>query len=352
MSEHVEFQVRRVDLRNASDGCLRVLHSVEAPVAAEQGSNRMPQSIDAYMAFARNLPSRYDGHTWLVEDPEGASVAVGYCWSDAAGDRRRMYCDVLVSRDRRRHGLGKLLLAVICEQTIAEGRSLLTWETFDTVPAGEALSRSVGGRAARVNRKSELRIADLDWALVASWARGQPARERGYSLQRVHGAFPEHLRPDAVELHRIMQTAPRGDLEGGDAAVDTAFVAEMDRALVESGQTRWTVLVRDPGGACVGGTEIVFDPADGRIVHQQSTGIHPDHRRVGLARWTKAEMLEWLRQERPTVERVHTGNAFSNEAMLAINGALGFEVVSVQRDWQADVEEVYRAIREKVSGPR
>lgn len=345
MGEPIEFQIRRIDLRDAADDVLRALHSVEAPVAAEQGSNRMPQSVDAYKAFARNLPSRYDDHTWLVETPDGTPVAVGYCWSDAAGDRRRMYCDVLVSRARRRHGLGKSLLVVICEQTIAEGRSLLTWETFDTVPAGDAFSRSVGGRAGRVNRKSELRLADLDWELVAKWARGEPARERGYSLELVQGAFPERLRPDAVELHRIMQTAPRDNLEGGDAVVDTAFVAEMDRALVESGQTRWTVLVRDPAGACVGGTEVVFDPADSRTVHQQSTGIHAEHRRMGLARWAKAEMLEWIRQERPNVERVQTGNAFSNKTMLAINDALGFEVVSVQTDWQADVEDVYRTIR-------
>ncbi len=346
MSEAVEYQIRRVKFRDGDEDVLRALHSVEAPVAAEQGSNRMPQSVDAYIAFARNLPSRYDVHSWLVEDAEDAPVAVGYCWSDAAGDKRRMYCDVLVSRDRRRRGLAKLLLTVICEQAIAESRPLLTWETFDAVPAGEAFSQSVGGRAARVSRKSELRLANLDWSLVAKWARGAPARQQGYSLELVHGAFPEHLRPDAVELHRIMQTAPRDDLEGGDAAVDTAFVAEMDRALVESGQTRWTVLVRNPGGACVGGTEIVFDPADSSIVHQQSTGIHPDHRRMGLALWAKAEMLEWLRRERPGVEQVHTTNALSNDAMLTINDALGFEVVSVQTDWQANVEDVYCAIRQ------
>ena len=34
---------------------------------------------------------------------------------------------------------------------------------------------------------------------------------------------------------------------------------------------------------------------------------------------------------------VRTGNAFSNDAMLAINTALGFEVVEVRTEWQGEV---------------
>jgi hypothetical protein len=47
-----------------------------------------------------------------------------------------------------------------------------------------------------------------------------------------------------------------------------------------------------------------------------------------------------LRSQRPDVTRVRTGNAFSNDAMLAINTALGFEITEVRTEWQGVAEEM------------
>src|SRR5215211_3175902 len=113
------------------------LHAVEAPIEAERGSNRVPQPVESYIAFARKLPSQFDDHAWLVEATDGRSVAAGFCWSNSAGDPRVMECDVFVRRGRRRQGIGSRLLATICNETLKEGRALLTWSTFDAVLAGE-----------------------------------------------------------------------------------------------------------------------------------------------------------------------------------------------------------------------
>jgi mycothiol synthase len=340
-----DFQVRRVGFRAGTDEELTALHAVEAPVAAERGSNRMPQSAEAYIAFAHNLPSQFNDHAWLVETSGGTPVASGFCWSNSAGDPRVMECDLFVGRDHRRRGIGSGLLATICNQTVNEGRSLLTWSTFGAVPGGDAFSRRVGARIGRVNRTSELVLADVDWTMIESWARAERARQLGYRLELVDRVFPEHLRADAATFHRIMQTAPREDLDVGDVIVDARFVAELDRALVEAGRTRWTVLVRDPAGACAGGTEVTFEPEDRATVVQQNTGIDPSHRGLGLAKWVKAAMLERTRHQRPEAVRVRTENAFSNAAMLAINEALGFKVISTRTEWQADARDLLRALR-------
>ena len=252
-----------------------------------------------------------------------------------------MECDLFVRRDHRRQGIGSRLFATICDETVNDGRSLLTWSTFDAVPAGDGLSRRVGARVARVNRTSELVLGDVDWTMIESWTRAERARDLGYRLEMVDGVFPQHLRADAATFHHIMQTAPREDLEVGDLIVDVDFVAELDRALVEAGRTRWTVLVRDPGGACIGGTEVTFEPWDSRTALQQNTGIDHAHRGLGLAKWAK---LERIRNERPEVGRVRTDNAFSNAPMLAINDALGFKVIGTRTEWQADVGDLVRAL--------
>jgi mycothiol synthase len=340
-----EVQIRRVGFRDGTDEELTALHAVEAPIAAECRSNRMPQAAGAYIAYARNLPSQFDDHAWLVEAADGTPIAAAFCWSNAAGDPRVMECDVLVRRDRRRQGIGSRLLAEICDETARDGRSLLTWSTFDAAPAGEAFTRRVRARRGRVNRTSELALADVDWEMVDAWDAAQRARRLGHHIDVVDGVFPDHLRDDAAVLHHIMQTAPREDLDVGDVVVDAQSVAELDRALVASGRMRWTMLVRDSTGACVGGTEVTFEPSDPAVAFQQNTGIDPAHRGVGLAKWVKAAMLKRIRDERPGTKRVRTDNAFSNAPMLAINDALGFKTTSTRTEWQAQPRHLVRALR-------
>lgn len=288
MSRKPAVHVRRVGFRTGTGDELRALHSVEAPIEEERGSNRMPGGLDEYMAFARSLPSQFDDHSWLVvAAASGAPVASAYCWSSSTGDPRAMECDILVRRSSRRQGIASLLFTEIANETAREGRSLLTWSTFDAVPAGDAFSRQLGARIARVNRTSELRIADVDWPLVAQWAEAHRARDLGYQVEMIDGPFPEQLRHDAVTFHRIMQTAPREDLDVAKSDIDADFVAEHDRALGQAGRMRWTILVRHAGGACVGGTEVTFDVSEPGAAHQQNTGIDPAHRGLGLAKWVK-----------------------------------------------------------------
>lgn len=337
-------QVRRVGFRSGTDEELAALHAVEAPIEAERRPDRVPQPLASYMAFARNLPSQFEDHTWLAETSDGTPVASSACWSNAAGDQRVMECDLFVRRDRRRQGIGSHLLGLICDEAADEGRSLLVWSTFGAAPAGEAFTHRLDARIARVNRTSELRLADLDWTMVEAWMREGHDRAPGYKLEWIDGAYEETQRGDAVTFHHIMQTAPRDELVGDDVMIDEDDVAELDRALVEAGRERWTVFVRDPNGACVGGTEVTFEPWEPATVLQQNTGIEPAHRGRGLAKWAKAAMLDRLRRDRPEAERVRTGNAFSNGPMLAINDAVGFKVINTRTEWQADVADVRRAL--------
>jgi RimJ/RimL family protein N-acetyltransferase len=141
-----------------------------------------------------------------------------------------------------------------------------------------------------------------------------------------------------------MQTAPREALDVGDVMIDEDFVAEVDRQLVEAGRTRWTLFVRSPEGACVGGTEVRFEPWQPATVLQGNTGIDPRRRGLGLAKWAKAAMVERIRREWPQANRIRTDNASSNAAMLAINEALGYKVISTWTEWQIDLDDLRRSL--------
>jgi len=313
------------------------MHLVESEIEAERRPGRVPQPLESYLAFARSLPSVFDDHTWLAEDGDGTPIGSSACWSISAGDPSVMVCYVYVRPAWRGRRAGWRLAEAVLELAADEGRSRLTWTTFESVPAGEAFSRRLGGQVARVNRASEVRLTDVNWDLVHSWIEDGPRRAAGYSLDCQLGPLSADLLKDTVTFHHIMQTAPQDDLEGTGVVLDVSQAAEIDRHVAESGMERWLIFVRDPGGRCIGGTELILDPWQPAVARQQSTGIDPAHRGLGLAKWVKASMLERVRAGQPSVERVRTANAFSNEPMLAINDALGFTIVEVQTDWQGQV---------------
>jgi RimJ/RimL family protein N-acetyltransferase len=54
----------------------------------------------------------------------------------------------------------------------------------------------------------------------------------------------------------------------------------------------------------------------------------------------KVAMLEWLAEAEPGLRRVMTGNAGTNEHMIAINAELGFRVLDEWQSWELDVAAV------------
>jgi GNAT superfamily N-acetyltransferase len=336
--------VRRVGFRSGTVAELAAQHLVESEIESERrpGSGRQP--LEAYVSFARSLPSQFDDHTWVAEDEDGTPAGCAACWSNAAGDPRVMDGYVYVRRPWRGRRVGRRLGRAVVEEASSAGVSTLVWSTYDSVPAGEAFSRRVEGRVGRVHRTSELALEDVDWDRVESWAADGLRRAGGYRLEFWDGPLPEQVLDDAARFHHLMNTQPRDHLEVGDVYLDATQAAEVDRHLVESGRHRWTLFVRDPRGRCVGGTELTFEPWDPVTAHQQDTAIDPGHRGKGLAKWAKAAALMQLRDDRPEVRRVRTSNAFTNEAMLAINMALGFDVVEVRTEWQGRVAELRAAL--------
>lgn len=337
--------LRRVGFRSGTDEELAAQHLVESEIDAERHPGRAPQPREAYASFARSLPTLFEDHAWVAEDHGGTTLGCCACWSNTAGDTSVMECSVHVRPAWRRRGTGTMLARAVAEEAVAGQRSTLVWSTYDSAPAGEDFSRRLGATVARVNRNSDLALADVDSKMVRDWIADGPRRAVGYRAELSKGPLPDELVADAAILHNLMNTAPKDDLVVADEVISAAQAAEIDRHLVASGRERWTVFMRTPDGACVGGTEVTFNSWEPAVAYQQNTAIDPGHRGKGLGKWAKALMLAHLESDRPGVSRVTTGNAFSNAAMLAINTALGFEVVEVRTEWQADAQRLRETLR-------
>ena len=138
----------------------------------------------------------------------------------------------------------------------------------------------------------------------------------------------------------VMNTAPRGEMEFNDFKVTPDDLrVQVKQCKINGLEFRFLYAKERATGRYAGFTQTGFHPNRPSIVNQWGTGVLPEFRGHKLGAWLKAAMIDHLQRERPSVDRIRTGNADSNEAMLRINHALGFKPFISRTEWQFEVEK-------------
>ncbi|HEX8005224.1 MAG TPA: GNAT family N-acetyltransferase, partial [Trebonia sp.] len=106
-----------------------------------------------------------------------------------------------------------------------------------------------------------------------------------------------------------------------------------DARLAVSGARRYTIAaLHDATGETAGLTEAHIAPEYPEWGYQGLTAVTRPHRGHRLGLLVKAAMMEWLAEAEPKLERIETGNADSNQHMIAINEMLGYQLA--EPGWQ------------------
>ncbi|MDW3219104.1 MAG: GNAT family N-acetyltransferase [Acidimicrobiales bacterium] len=238
---------------------------------------------------------------------------------------------------------GRAGLAAVLDLVEADGRtSVLGWGP--QLPAETAFWEGVGAELRYRERISVLDVAAVDADLMDAWIEQRHERAADVELVRFVERCPdEHL--DAWTVSRsAMSDAPMEDLDINDTAYDAADIREDEASYIALGYRMMHLLALTPDGAPCGHTSVRVNTHRPAVSDQWDTVVLADHRRRGIGRWLKAEMWQWLRETEPEVARLATGNAQSNDPMLAINVAMGYVPLCVFGAWQADVSTYRRAL--------
>lgn len=324
-------RIEEVDPIAVTDEELRRIHAVIADNERELCPDWPPRPWERFVGHIRNPASWWRSFHWVAYDDGNdvlgtASIEVQY----RATNREHADIELDVRPDARRRGVGTALLRAAARGAERDGRTVLTGGTM-LDSAGTAFAERLGLESKALERRSGLRLERVDRSLLAEWTRGVP----GYELVAWDGPCPSELVERMAAAAAVMNTQPWEGLDYDPFELTPQQLVDLEQARLQRGAQWMTVAaVHGESGEVAGYTDLVLPEGPGAAAEQGDTGVWPHHRNQGLGRWLKAAMLLRVLERRPDVVGIDTWNAGSNDAMLHINEALGFEVL----DWWFDYQ--------------
>jgi GNAT superfamily N-acetyltransferase len=239
--------------------------------------------------------------------------------------------DAGVLKSRRRQGVGTALLGELA--TFMRERGYTTATLSARVGDGTAFLASIGAIEKHRMVENRLDLSRVDEGILRAWeARGDQVH--GLTWEIHAGRVPldryEALIP---QLTIMLNSMPLGDLNIPPLRYNLvqikAWYADMD---ARGGDH--TMVLLNAGTEVVAVSEAVWASEFPDRAFQNLTAVAPAWRGRGLAKAVKARLLHAVRQRRPEVRLVITGNANVNAAILAINTQLGFVAHRDMRTFQ------------------
>jgi RimJ/RimL family protein N-acetyltransferase len=245
------------------------------------------------------------------------------------------WLSVRVAPAHRRRGHGTAMLASLEELAGEMGRPLLGIDGWDSEAThGFAASGGYERKSAEIRRVQVVREAPDP----------QPIRDDAlqaavdYELVRLEGYTPDDMLPGLVELTSAINDAPLDDLEWEDEIYSVERVQAYERAQIEAGYRFYRLVARHRAtGELAGHTVAEVDVEQPAIGHQHDTTVARAHRGHRLGLLLKAEMMLWLAEAEPQLERIYTFNAESNAHMIAVNERLGYRPMGRVLEFQRRV---------------
>lgn len=323
------------DPATASERELEESGRLQQVLAGERVPEDPPMPVAALVRrMSTTTPSEWRAMV-SARDGRGSLVGMGFVGRhlNEPENAHIRWCEIGVHPEHRRSGIGRALFASLVAACEGQGEDLtFMGQTSDRVPPGEGFCRALGAEAGLAMKTNQLDLTTLDRQSLEQWAAQSAA---GYRLETAVNITPDALMPAYLEAANGMNDAPKGTMRFADERVTAEQVRDHEAWARAAGmERRLIVAVHEATGEGAGFTGLGYDPSMPHIVQQRGTAVIGGHRGHGIGLWMKATMLRRVLSEWPAARYVRTGNAHTNEQMLAINTRLGFRHAWSTLMWQ------------------
>lgn len=261
----------------------------------------------------------------------GAVVGWASVATSEYDNRDLAFLAVGVHPDHRRRGYGSLLLKHLVGEAGDRGRTRLVADAWEsTASAAFAARYAFEARLAAINRR--LHLEDVDWSEVDKRYADALPHAADYVLERWPVPTPEERLEALAAMAGSINDAPLDDLDYEDEVFNAERMRGYETAAAAHGLRLYRLVARHvPTGELVGQSVVGVLEEDSTWGAQHDTTVTRPHRGHRLGLLLKVEMLRWLAESEPALERIDTWNAESNAPMIGVNDALGFRVMG--REW-------------------
>ncbi|HEY5985384.1 MAG TPA: GNAT family N-acetyltransferase [Streptosporangiaceae bacterium] len=273
---------------------------------------------------------------WLARDTDGGACGWYLLTLHARENRHAAHLKPEVHPARRRRGLGTALLTHAADRARKSGRRLLAGESMEG-SAGEAFALAVGAKRGLTEVHRVLRPASLPPGHLARLRSRAETAAHGYSLLSWEGPVPGDRLAAVAGVYVDAADAPRQPEEEGQVW-DAERMRRANLRVAAMGLRHYTVAAqRDESAELAAVTQLAVDRGIPDWGWQEITVVARPHRGHRLGLLTKVAMMELLAKREPQLTHIITGNADGNKHMIAINEALGFEVLNRWPSWELDI---------------
>ncbi|MCU7727200.1 GNAT family N-acetyltransferase [Actinoplanes sp. KI2] len=234
----------------------------------------------------------------------------------------------------RRRGVGRALVDMVVERARAAGRKTVIGHVMSRHPDGALFAAAMDAKPGLEEVRSRLDLRTLDQARIDGLYADAWRHATGYRLTQWTGVPPAEIVEDVAYLDsRLNVDAPVGDPSWEPAKADAEKIREGELRAARRGRISYHA------GALLGARLVAWTKIAGDLVGeahawQNITLVAPEHRGRRLGTLVKIANLAHVRALRPSLQRIDTCNAASNEHMLRINRAMGFRPIDSLTYWQ------------------
>lgn len=331
------------DAHTASEDVKRGVHEALVDMELDWIPDEPPPPYEENLAtwLAMGGSHRKDQRWVALDGDEVLGTAHLSTWSDHADSG---LIRIAVRREHRLNGVGRRLMLAALDGLEAEGRSKLIVD----IPIGSPIEGPVerlGLKRVFSERVSQLEVSDIDWDLMDTWIARATDRASDYHLLSMRPPLPDDQMENWCRISDAMNTAPMEDFDLEDRHMTPGQWRSIETHLEARGyELHALAAVHEPTGEFAGMTTLHYLRHNPTLAHQGDTVVATEHRNRGLGRLMKAAMVKEFLAEHPDVERIDTGNAGSNEPMLAINIEMGFHTILELSAWQGTISAAREAL--------
>jgi GNAT superfamily N-acetyltransferase len=331
----------RVVAWSASDEVVtRALYEVTQAVMAADDPLGPPMAERSARAYLKS-PGE-PAQTWFVPGHTPGSARGYYLLRlPDRENRQRAGLYLEVHPEHRRQGIGRALLRHAARQAAQDGRTLLRSSTLQG-SAGEQFALRMGARPGLADARRVQVLGKIPADQLAALRESAARAAAGYSLVTWTGRTPDEYLAGLAEVSNAMSDAPHEP--GHESRVwDAERIRErIDEARDLFGSRGYFVAaMHDATGDMAAITHIEVDPQYPEWGRQQLTAVARQHRGHRLGLLVKVAMTQWLTEAEPAMRRIVTENATDNKHMIAINEALGYELLDPQsRNYTLEIADV------------